>query len=74
MLNYYLQNKFNHLNCYLIILKNHTCSAVSTTGASEGGGAWFNPGMPPPNRKSLSMFITEINTVSVNIGYFYFIL
>jgi len=32
-----------------------TCSAVSTTGASEGGGPWFRPGIPPPNRNSLSI-------------------
>lgn len=31
-----------------------TCSAVSTTGASEGGGPWFR-GIPPPNRSSLSI-------------------
>lgn len=33
-----------------------TCSAVSTTGASEGAGGLFNPGMVPPNRNNLSMF------------------
>lgn len=48
----------------ILMMKTYTCSAVSTTGASDIGGC-DNPGTFPPNLNKRSIF--NVFTYFINI-------